>query len=407
MRKSAKPEVIEKLRLAVEKFAQNANITQEEFEASFQEAMKEMDERGIPEDEKEYYSLKRVQLSLKRRFSGSSQEAEGFFIGKQPAFDYVKKPREEAQDFIREQGQIAAKTAGLCNKDLVPIDFYIDVETNIPTTHFTMEDEEQGKVKRVEARTPEELSDYIYKAGSIEAQKRGMMDDKGNFLYLKPEFKKGKVMPEHDYGAVAYGIFKMPGDDEPKVATVTLRGENAIDTLPLYKIVKFPAKVNKDKTTSSHYELSMSKPISSVGEEQDYWDFDDLILESVPDRRLDDLQDLPKFIEGHDEFRSWCIVEADIINVGMIGDDYDSVAVTITDYTMTSINSDDNELTFWIDKRLVPGLADGISDVVFAINPYVKKDGEISGNILGYWVDPQLLPTVENELEAKDTLNPW
>jgi hypothetical protein len=398
---------VQKLRTAVEAYAQKAGIKEEEFLKIEGEAAKEMEERGLDGEEKEYYTLKRIQLGLKMRFSSSSQEAEGFFIGKQNPFDYAKKPRETVEDFIREQGKLVAKEAGLCDNQLKPIDFVVDVQTNIPTTNFSQEDETDGKVKRVPAMTPEDLSNYIYNAGVVEARNRSMVDSEGKFIYLKPDFKKGKPIPEHDWGSVAYGVFKMPGDDEPKLATVTLRGDNATGTLPLFKVVRFPARVNKNKTSANHYELSMIKPVNSVGEDVDYWAFDEMITQGAPDRRLEDLQELPSFIQNHDEFRTWCIFEADIMDVGVISPEYDSVAVRVTDMTLDSFNSDDAEITFWVNKDIAVGLMDSISDVIFVANPYIKNDGTVSGNIIGYWVDPAIMPEPTGEIPTGDVLKPW
>lgn len=370
-------EQMDKIRSTVEAFAQDAGVSQDEYLIMLEKATDEMKARGnIADEDIEYYALRRVQLALKMRFSSSAQEAEGFFIGKQNVFDYAKKPRKAVEDFMLEEGKQAAINNGICDSTLNPINH----------------------------KTKEELEAYIEEAGRQAAIDAEKMDEEGNYLYTNDQYRNGKIIPINDYGTVAYGVFSMPGDDAPKLAMVNLRGHSATKPLPLFKMVKFGAKVNKNKSTQKFYQLSMTKAINSVGEEVDYTDFDDLIKEAVPTRRLDSLSEIQEFIELHNEFRSWCIVTGEIMEIGLGSATSNNIPIKITDISLTSMKAEENELTFWMDENLDAGLAEDAMDVVFVLNPYINAKGEITGNLIGAWVDPAFRNTSGADISADDLL---
>jgi hypothetical protein len=398
---------VDKLRKVTEKMAQKAGISEEEFQKRIESAKEEMKQRKIPSEMEERYVLKRVQMSLKAKASGA-QEFEGFFIAKTNAFDYAKKGRETMDEFVRDEGQRLAKQFGLCDANLSPTAFVVDTKTKSPITSYSSEEEEQGLIERMPPMTTMQLSEQIKSLGMQEAVKKGLANDKGEYLYQKPDFKKGKPMPAHDFSANLIGFFTAPGDDEPKLTSVVVKGELATQEVPLFEVVKFQGRINKDKTTASSYSCSMNKPVQRMGTAIDFWDYEENIRKALGGNMLESLQDLDNFIQNNSGFGIYCAVVADILEVGASGD-YDSVVTRITDETMNSIQSNESEYTFWTRQELARGLDDMISDAFIVLAPYKKQDGSISGNVIGYWIDPLLRPMTSGlgEIEPEEVEEPW
>jgi hypothetical protein len=368
---------IEKLRETTEKMVKELKISDEEYTEMTENAEKEMEERGnIPDGMLEYFVLKRVQLALKVRTSGSRTTVKGFFIGAHPKFDFAAAPRQKVIDFIETAGKAKAIELDYCDTTLTPL-----------------------------SMTPDELKVKIAELGEAEAQKAGYMNADGEYLYVNDKFRNGQVVPEHDWNRVGYGVFEFPGEDELKMATVNIRGDTATKAIPLFQIVEFSGRINQKKSTNQHIEMSMSSPITLTDEYVNYWYYDDMIKEAVPKRRLENLESIINFVgERQSEFKRWAIVTADVMEVGIPMATNNNVPINVTDYSLSSYKSAEPEITFWMDKNLLGHIRENDLDAVLIVSPYIKKDGTISGNLIGYWVDGMDNPRSVKPISDEDLL---
>lgn len=391
---------VEELKKKVEEFAQEIGLTKDQYDEVVEKATKEMEARGVADDQLETYIYKRVQFALKQKARGAGQQAEGFFIGQQAVVDYARNPRQKAIDFVAEEGTKKAVSLRICDDNKNSLPFWIDPKTKQPVV--PSDDEEESNLEKVPPLSETDLLEYITKLGEIEAKRAGLMNEDGSYVFTGPKWKKGRVIPDHEYGCTAYGIFKMPGDTEPKMAEVNMSGDIANTILPLFQIVKFPSRVNKDKSRADFYRLSMSKTISEEGDDVDYTQFDALVRSTFPERRLDAIDELDDFVDDHTDFNEWCVVDADIDEVGTTVSQFDSIAVRIASggFAMT------DEITLWVNKDRAKGLVE-TGDAVVVIKPKRRNDGTISGDLIGYYIDPTFRPTDSDDVAADDVLRPW
>ena len=386
-----------------EEFAQDIGLTQDEFKELVAKATKEMEQRGITENE-DYYIYKRVGFALKLKQRNKGKTAEGFFIAQQNFVDYARKPRETIDNFIESRGLQLATSLGICDNNKSPLPFFRDPNTHQPVVPSSIDEEDD--LEKCNPLSADDLTDYIRTLGESAAKKNGMLNDEGEYIYSTPEWKKGKVIPEHEYGGTAYGLFTVAGEDDPKLSEVTLYGEVATKALPTFKIVEFPTSLNKNKSTPDFHKLSLNKPIEDVGDDVDYFAYDEIVRKAAPDRRLDSLDELGDFIDAHQGFNEWAVVDADITEVGSNVSQFDSIAVTVSNSSSLSITGGDEEVTFWAKTDIAKGL-DVAGEAIVVVAPRRNNEGKISGNLIGYYIDPVFRPMKTNDLDGKSVLDTW
>lgn len=379
------------------KFAKQIGMSEEEFDKKVEEFVEEMRARNIPEEELEFYTYKRMNKALKLRIYDAQFEAEGFAIAQKPAIDFARFPREEIDKFVWEKGIEMAVELGVCNADLIPLKFQVD-EKNQPVM--------EGGVKEVGPLSKEEVKDYITKLGTIVAQEAGKIDKDGNYLYSDNAvpWKQGKIIPQHEYQGTVYGLFQMPGDNNPKVTEITIKGEAALETIPLFKMIRIPAKTNVNKSNSQKNVLTTQRSPSFVGEDVDYLEYDDIFRTAYPDKRLDSLDEIDEFLDSHEKY-DWCIVDADIVEVGTTISDFGSIPVTIANIAASS-RQQIKEITLWADAEQARGLIE-TSDAVIVLSPRAKEDGTIGGTLLGCYIDPYFRPTSTPRIDENGVLDPF
>lgn len=380
------------------KIAKEIGMPEDEFNKRVEKSKKEMETRNIPEDQMEYYVYKRVLSALKLKIRDAATEAEGFLIGQKSAMDFARVPRAEIDEYIEEKGTEKAIEFNICNADLKPLEFFVN-ENNQPVM------ESEG-AKKVGPLTEEEVASYIIELGKSIAQEYGKLDAKGNYIYPSDavQWKRGKIIPQHEYQGTLYGLFKMPGDKTPKVTEITIKGEAALESMPLFKIIKIPVKVNTNKSTSQKYVMNTQRTPTSVGEDIDYLDYDQTFRKAYPDKRLDTLDELDDFLQTHEKY-DWCIVDADITEVGTTVSDYDSVTVTIANIAASS-RQQIKEITLFVDVGQAKGLIE-TSDAVMVISPKEREDGSITGALLGCYIDPFLRPIETEDISEDGVLDPF
>jgi hypothetical protein len=398
---------IDKMQGVVDKLVTEAKLSDEDYDEMYEAAAKEIQDMGtVPEEMQEYYTLKRVQLALKMRFSSSSSEMEGFFIAQHPTFDFAEKPHKIVSDYVDKMGKQKAMELGIIDSTLTPLVYYIDSQTGAPVDINSIDDEEADRYEEAGPLAEEELDDMIYKLGRIEAVKHKYMNSEGEPLYVNDQYREGQVIPAHDWSRVGYAVVKAPGEEELKMAFVNMRGDTALNGVPLFKFGRFSGRINQRKSGPNHYEMSMKNAFTVTGDEVDYWDYDEVIESLIPERCLDGLDEIEGFVKSRPrEFKRWCIAQGDIMVVGTPTNGV--VPITVTDYSLSSFKANESELTFWLEQDMLSGLQENILDAMLILAPYVKKDGTVSGNCIGYWIDPMFRAEAPDEVGEEDVLNSW
>jgi len=411
-------EEVAKAREGAEKFAKSAGLSKSEFEKMFEDAKKEMQARpGMPDELVEKYAYSRVSQGLKLRFSSSAPLFEGFFFGKHEPFDFAAKPLEEANDMAIELGKEYCIRNAICDSTFGPLAYHVDAETGEPIPSMLGGDEEDDKIKKVPPMSSEELKEFAFNKGkelmknkyvtNDKGKQFSLVNEKGNFIYTKPDFKVGQEIPEHDYSSEAYGIFRADGDKEFRLATVNLRGDNAVRPLPAFRYLKINGSINKKKTTAQSYAINLRKPPYDIEEEIiNYWDYEPLLQEVAPERVMGDLTEVMRYAEEKDEFRGFCIVQADLLDITPTGPDAASIALKVSDHSLSD-SKNTPQITFWYPKDAEMDVEEGAMDCVFVLSPYKKRDGEISGNCLGIWADPMFRATKADDLDEEDVMKAW
>lgn len=399
---------IDKMQTAVDKLVKEAKLSDEDYDEMFAAAQKEIEEMGtVPEEMQEYYTLKRMQLALKMRFSSSSSEMEGFFIGQHPVFDFAEKPHNTVSEYVKKVGTSKAMELNICDSTLTPLVYYVHAETGQPVDINMVPEEDIENYEEAGPLTEDEMADMVYKLGSIEAIKHKYMNEKGEPLYVNDQYREGQVIPAHDWSRTAYALATAPGDEDPKIVIVNLRGDAALDGVPLFEFGRFSGRINQRKSGPNHYEMSMKNPFVSSGDEIEYWDYEEAIRGLIPERCLEGLDEVEGFVKSRPkEFKRWCIVQGDIMEVGTpTGNNV--APITVTDYSLSSFKANASELTFWLESDMLSGLQDNTLDAVLILAPYVKKDGTVSGNCIGYWIDPMFRTDVPEAMAEMDVLDSW
>jgi len=136
----------------------------------------------------------------------------------------------------------------------------------------------------------------------------------------------------------------------------------------------------------------------------DYLEYDDIFRTAYPDKRLDSLDEIDEFLDSHEKY-DWCIVDADIVEVGTTISDFGSIPVTIANIAASS-RQQIKEITLWADAEQARGLIE-TSDAVIVLSPRAKEDGTIGGTLLGCYIDPYFRPTSTPRIDENGVLDPF
>ncbi len=326
---------VEELEKKAEKLAEEYKVTDLEDKIErFIDEYKTINPEGSDEDIR-VRAYNRFILSMKGKKARNLQDVKAVLFSKRPAYDFAQKPRQDAQDYV----------------------------------------EKYGKEKAIED---------------------GYVNQKGDFLYTTPKWKKGNVIPEHEYSSTAYGVFKLENDDAPKYGELHLSGSQAIDFLPLYEEVEFEGRINKNKSTAKFYDIYLSSEVRSNGKKVEFWDFSEILDSAIPERFISSFDDLVVYLDqGVNGKDNWCLVQCEIIDIGMVDNTDESKNVPVTLSDPESITSD--SYTFWAEPELAKSIKGELfPDAIVSLRPYKKKDGTISGQIWSVFA-PELMEAEEAE----------
>lgn len=253
---------------------------------------------------------------------------------------------------------------------------------------------------------------YIQKAGRDRAVKDGYIDEAGNYLFVQPDYKKGKEVPEHEYQADGFGLIKLESSKDYKFAEIRFKDLAAIQPLDWFTEYDIDAYV-RENDDPNYAKITVSK--TAVQSKSEYANFED-ILEYIKknsefsDRILDTVDEIDLFAMNHEgERNAFAIVEGNVIDVAVT--QKESTAVSIDDLNMlVSDTGGTNSATLWFNKEDQINFIEGSLGVKFIISTYKKDDGSVSISGMGYWV-PEIfrreLPKTEGASADTKLDDPW
>lgn len=315
--------------------AEKAGVDENAIEKAYKIYRKQLEKKGIAEDNIEELTWIRVQNSLKKKAlgTGNTKEEPGFFMARGNAYDGSRKARETAKKYIEENGLDAAIRANYARKNTDP---------------------------------------------NSEAQY--------DLLYKDFDWRMGKPIPETDWQANGLAIMKVDG--EVKLCEVRFKGDAAIGPIELFKLTSIPYHMRENRKDSC--DITCSKLPTEYEEEYvDLTDYAKYITAAHRDRILSNLSQIEEFILADPNgFNRWCIVEGNVIGINPI-EKNNSVAVNIEDL---SLKLDENldeipHMTVFFNDSIPIDFIDGALGVTFIVNPYFNKKNEISLSGMGYWVE--------------------
>ncbi len=328
-----------------------AGLNDEEIKRVIDSAREQLEARmsgaQIPPERLEELIYQRAAQSLKLRATRKGEIVRGFFFAQSDVRDFAEFSRKRMMDRILSAG---AETL---------------------TSHG------------IDASSATE--DQLYEAG-VEALKKmtfqanghtyPYITEDGQWLYDEPAWKAGKPIPEHEYRRTAYGLFDF--GDGPVYTVVNIYDDDALTPLPLYRMGELTIGVNNNRSTGMEkYGSYRGFTVTGDG----YVNFEEYIpklYSSHPEWFASDLDNLRDIASG--DRREFIFVKADVLRISPAGN---STAIGVTDHT---ILTGEDEITFWLEESRPIEMVDEALDVIFAVSPYIKQNGELSGTCLGYWV---------------------
>lgn len=399
-------EKVSRMEQNTKELAEKTGISDAEFETLKSQIIEAMQDKLEGRDDLDQRALicRRLDGALKKRFVMPGEPMRGFYIAKHPVVDYAKNPRKEIDEMIINQGKALALKRGICDSDANPVDYAINIETGEETFWFDGDDSLEYK----EAMTEEELEAWIIEKGTQIAKLAGRVTADGKYIYQTSDFRNGKIIPEHDYNSLAYGFFAKEDEDELKFTITNIRGDAALQSLPLFQELTMPAFINKNKSDATSYTVTLlGEPREVSSEYVNFEEYIEKLDQAEPGRILGELAEIPSFVKQHKEFRSWCVVEATIYDIGLNPDG--GTPVDLTDFSLCSIKAEDT-LTAWLPEDIPLEFEKDMTGVIMVLSPYETKTGNITANIIGYWMDDESRSEGEieqlNEQDIEDTWEP-
>jgi len=106
---------VEELKESVYEVATNAGLSEDSVEEKINQFADEFREKGVPEEEIEVKSLRRLFASLRRRAVRNLTTLNGIVFAKTRTKDFGKQHRDNAETYVREHGREAAIDNGYIN----------------------------------------------------------------------------------------------------------------------------------------------------------------------------------------------------------------------------------------------------------------------------------------------------
>lgn len=313
----------------------------------------------LTDDERDEFVLSAMQGFYKRQFMSPAKVFEGTIIGILPKFDMVKNIRKTALDLY--------------------------------------------------AKDPER------------AITEGYTDNEGIPLYLTPEWRQGKPIPDNDWNRKLILIAFQPEAEEeklkePRIYQMSLTGDKADLLPPMFRKITFRAGISKD---GSRLYSSGVTEFKDLGEEVPV----STIIEVLKDRfvHLENLRNwFQKHVdsEGRIGFDEFVMTRGSVSRLSLQGTDYSKGVITLTDLNLGFVGEDEaiqSDITCWIpyeiDDRYF-NFAEGSKAFVVG-RPSLTENNEIHINACGligdakFTIAPQKLdekgiqPTEEKE-ESKE-----
>lgn len=365
----------------IKNLAKKARLSQTDVEKMYQKVNKEMKERGFEGEKLEKMTLARMQVYLKKRFTPKSGERfTGYFRGVENLTDFAEIARNKLLDQMRMMGLQEAVKKGKATKNGEALD-----------------------------GTQEEVDEFISEKSVEFGRNKGYLDEANNLIYVTPAWKRGQIIPDHEFSRTAFGVFE-DKEGKKKFTTVSLYGdaaakvvqptkptegqhfgpdpaEKVIPTqLPLFKPVELSASKKKKGQKDTEFMLNCYNIPELIKDEfVDAEKDDDLVKAAYPDRVLDNLSELS--ILNTLGTRVWGEVSGNVVGMSVASNgntvvDIDDLSLQVTEEGEVPM------VRVWFDSTIPVNLADDALDVKFVISTYSKRDGSIGVNGLGYWCDP-------------------
>lgn len=322
----------------IKELAEKSNKPESEIQNFYEKTYMQWIEMGLsPENAKER-AIRRTQLALKKAImrNAKNENTPGFILGKTKAYDTVKKIREKTRLFIKKYGLEKAINEGYANA-------------------------------------------------------------KGDYLFNDYDWRKGKVIPEEAWEAKGLALITNKG--KTQLASIKFRDNVAQSDYNLFTNCDMRSYTKRD--INNLFEVIMTLPPENFEEDQiaDLSVYEDQIKASAGDRYLSNLAELNAFYDKYgNEFFSWCIIKADILELSPTRSG--NIVVKITD------DSIDGTIAAFLREDCPLEFCEYTENVTFVANTFKNDYGEVCLSILGYWVEPDLRFDNSN-LKVPDIKNPW
>jgi len=316
----------------------------------------EYKERGFPETKAKEFAEMRLKTFYKKQLSSpDTEKIEGVTISCSPKFDMIKKRRGETQEYINQHGLENAVTNGWVNSD-------------------------------------------------------------GKFLYQRPEFMKGKIMPEHEWQRTITIIGGIEGKDEFSIFRMDLKDENSNADVPTFVPVSFPAIFGKAKEDGSQPIYAPKNIEFSIIEGRKDMDMVEFVghNRSLLKDHLVTLDELKEWGIAHSDFNDFVIVVANCVRINLTDDSINSNVINIDDVSLALDPDEIETITVWIDKEIPIDFPEQTMELVIVGRCSLNDKDEASINATGLWCHPAFriddLPikeiTQENDAAPQEKILP-
>lgn len=263
----------------------------------------------------------------------------------------------------------------------------------------------------------------LFKTEPQETVARGITDENGNPLDVRPEFSGGrknpnfgKPLPEHNYLRNVYGVVvkSKVENDTPKFFTMTITGDKAIDEgIPTFKPIRFMAiDRTPQELKGTNYVLNAST-FTTIKEDTDLVlpDIETLVKSTCTITSIPDLETYHNSVK--DNLSRIVIVEGSVSMLNLEPTALGSRVMSIEDEQASLDNIDQNTgVTCWIPLRAEIDFAEGSKVLVVGRTAQGKKKddagnvteeaGDVTINTYGVYAVPNYkieLPNIEEITE--------
>ena len=248
----------------------------------------------------------------------------------------------------------------------------------------------------------------LYKDDPTEALDEGLVNEKGEPIFTKPDWKRGDlIIPEEAMTKQTIGKAIKKDSDEYQEAQLNIRGGDIdVADTPLFTKLKVRVSVGKEKEGKPLGLFYNKSSKIEVGEKMSFEEAKKYLAENYPEG----LTTISKLGEYHDKnadnFNRIAIVIGDVCDL-IITDGIKSNVLALNDPNATELKT----VTCWVPKSKELDLNfDMTTQDVIAIGRTAKNQetGEVSMNLYGLYVKPEFVISEKpiKMTESNDTEKP-